>query len=82
MDDVIVLADDSDNTVSFHHDLSDRDECVAEGFEEYDGQRSEDEHGSAEARHAYNSGNTNDISDDQGSEGPRPSRSAGFRANA
>jgi len=41
MDEVIELSDSSDDTEVFHHDLSDRDEWVAEG---YSGGDSEDKH--------------------------------------
>jgi len=45
MDEVIELSDSSDDTEVFHHDLSDRDEWVAEGYSGGDSEASEDEEG-------------------------------------
>nr|XP_036677986.1 uncharacterized protein LOC118879112 [Drosophila suzukii] len=45
MDKVIELSDSSDDTEIFHHDLSDRDEWVAEGYSGGDSEASEDEEG-------------------------------------
>jgi len=45
MDEVIELSDISDDTETFHHDLSDRGEWVAEGYSGGDSEASEDEEG-------------------------------------
>jgi len=45
MDEVTELSDSSDDTEVFYHDLSDRDEWVAEGYSGGDSEASEDEKG-------------------------------------
>jgi len=45
MDEVIELSDGSDDTEIFYHDLSDRDEWVAEGYSGGDSEASEDKEG-------------------------------------
>jgi len=45
MDEVIELSDSSDDTEVFHHDLSNRDEWVAEGYSRGNSEASEDEEG-------------------------------------
>jgi len=45
MEEVIELSDVSDDIESFYHDLSDRDEWVAEGYSGGDSEASEDEEG-------------------------------------
>jgi len=85
MEEVIESSDGSDDTESFHHDLSDLDEWVAEGYSGGDLEGSEDEKGEIEEDQVTNDGqgeedvhDGDESSDDQDSGGAGSSRFAGM----
>jgi len=84
MEEVIELSDSSDDTERFHHDLSNRDDWVAEGYDGGDSETSEGEGIEEDQVTDYGGQDeeeTNDgaeFSDDQETEGAGKARFAGM----
>jgi len=69
MDEVIELSDSSDDTEVFHHDLSDRDEWVAEGYSGGESEASEDEEGEVAEDQLINGGAESSNDQESGATG-------------